>query len=89
MLKLVFFHHCICPSRGLIPNDNFGSGSGSYLSADFGSGSWKVKVLDPSGSGSGSGSATPFIGNEFHLYTVSARGGGGDIVQACVAKTTS
>ena len=38
------FHQYICHSRGLILNDNFGSGSVSYLSAYFGSrsGSWKV-----------------------------------------------
>jgi len=37
-----------------VSNDNFGSGSGSCLSAYFGSesGSWKVKVSDPYGSGS-------------------------------------
>jgi len=52
MLKIVFlFYHCICFSRGLIPNVNFGSGSGSYSLAYFGSGSWKVKVSDPYGSG--------------------------------------
>jgi len=42
--------------RGLIPNNNLGSGSGSYSSAYFGSGSgsWKIKVADPYGSGCGS-----------------------------------
>jgi len=49
MLKIGFYH-CICPSRGLIPNDNLGSGS--YLLAGSGAGSWKVKVSDPYGSGS-------------------------------------
>jgi len=46
------FYHCNCLSRGLILNDNFGSGS--YLSGSFGSGSWIVKVSNTCGSGSGS-----------------------------------
>jgi hypothetical protein len=47
----------------MIPSDNFGSGS--YLSAYFGSGSgsWKVKVSDPQGYGS----ATLEFGEDYLL----------------------